>query len=124
MDKSQALYKFWSGFDIPAYEENSVPDDAILPYITYSEATSSIGNITPLNASVWYFSPSDSWMDAINKTNEISEYIGYGGTTVQYDNGMLWVNRGQPFAQRMNEPTDRRVKRMLLNILAEYISQN
>lgn len=122
MNKSQALYKFWSGFGIPAYEQNSVPDDALLPYITYSEATSTIGNVTPLSASIWYFD--DGWADIISKANEISEGIGYGGATVQYDNGLLWVNRGQPFAQRMNEPSDNRIKRMLLNIYAEFISQN
>ena len=124
MNKSQALYKFWSGFGLSAYEENSVPDDAILPYITYSESTGAIGNTMPLTASVWYFSANNSWVDIINKTAEISEGIGYGGKTVQYDNGLLWVNRGQPFAQRLNEPSDRRIKRMLLNIYAEFISQD
>ena len=122
MNKSQALYKFWSGFGIPAYEENSVPDEAMLPYITYSESTSTIGNTTPLSASIWYFS--EGWAEIINKTADISEGIGYGGVTVKYDNGLLWVNRGRPFAQRMNEPSDRRIKRMLLNIYAEFISQN
>lgn len=31
-----ALYKFYSGFGLPAYEVNTVPDDVTLPYITYS----------------------------------------------------------------------------------------
>jgi hypothetical protein len=33
-----ALYTFFSGFTIPAYAEDSVPDDAALPYITYQIA--------------------------------------------------------------------------------------
>lgn len=30
-----ALYAFYSGFDMPAYQTDSVPDGAALPYITY-----------------------------------------------------------------------------------------
>ena len=35
MDKAQALHSFWSGFGLTAYDENTVPDGAQLPYITY-----------------------------------------------------------------------------------------
>ena len=32
------LKRFFSGFGLPAYQEGTVPDDAVLPYITYSIA--------------------------------------------------------------------------------------
>ena len=36
MTAEQTLHSFWSSFGLTAYDENSVPDDAVLPYITYS----------------------------------------------------------------------------------------
>jgi hypothetical protein len=36
MNKSQALQSFWESFGIPAYNEYTVPDNAEMPYITYS----------------------------------------------------------------------------------------
>ena len=35
MDKYQAINEFWNRFGVMAYDENTVPDDAELPYITY-----------------------------------------------------------------------------------------
>lgn len=36
MNKAQAIQAFWESFGVPAYEESTVPDDAVMPYITYS----------------------------------------------------------------------------------------
>ena len=119
MDKQQALYQFWNSFDIPAYDENSVPDDVQMPYITYNVSTGSIGDITIMSASVWY--RTNSWTYLDNMANRISSYIGYGGITLPIDNGMIWVKRSSPFSQRMAD--DGEVKRTLLTIAAEYITQ-
>ena len=35
---AKALKEFFSGFDLPAYSTDSVPEDVELPYITYSLA--------------------------------------------------------------------------------------
>ena len=32
MTKAAAIYQFWSGFGLTAYEENTVPEDAAFPY--------------------------------------------------------------------------------------------
>ena len=123
MTKQEALYKFWSGFGLPAYEQNNVPYDVIMPYITYSESIGSIGDTPTMTASLWYFDEDDSRNDIVAKTNEIDEAIGLGGMTVKYDNGLLWVVKGTPFAQAMDDPQDTRIKRMVLNISAEFISR-
>ena len=41
MTKAAAIYQFWSGFGLTAYEENTVPTDAAFPYITYQLVTDS-----------------------------------------------------------------------------------
>ena len=123
MNKQEALYKFWNSFGLQAYEQNNVPFDVIMPYITYSESIGSIGDNLLPTASIWYFSEDDSRTDIVNKTNEIADYIGIGGATVRYDDGMLWIKKGTPFAQAMDDPEDKRIKRMVLNLSAEYIGR-
>lgn len=120
MDKQQTIHSFWSSFGIAAYDENSVPDDAQMPYITYNVSTGSIGDITIMSASVWY--RANSWTYLDNMANRISNFIGYGGKTIPLDKGMVWIKRSSPFAQRMAD--DGEVKRMLLQISVEYITQD
>ena len=42
--------------------------------------------------------------------------------TIELDNGRLYIAKGTPFAQRMSEPSDDTVRRILLNISAEYLT--
>ena len=120
MDKQQAVHSFWSSFGISAYDENSVPDDAELPYITYNVSTADIGDIVIMSASVWY--RTNSWTYLDNMADRISKAIGYGGKTIPLDKGMVWIRRSSPFAQRLSD--DGEIKRMLLQISAEYITQD
>lgn len=125
MDKWQALQSFWSGYGIPAYDENSVfsgENSPNMPYITYEAATGSIDSDVLLSASLWY--RSTSWSQISQKADEIADEIGTGGKIVPYDGGAFWVKRGQPFAQRMSEPNDDAVRRMYLNISVEFLSDN
>lgn len=121
MNKSQALYQFWSGFDLPAYDENSVPDDTPFPYITYSEATDSLGNVVQLTASIW--DRNNSWERLSLKTDEIAEKIGKNGYHIMsLDGGYVWFVKGIPFAQRMGDP-DKTIKRVYLNVQAEFLTR-
>ncbi|MBR1751843.1 MAG: hypothetical protein IJ740_13415 [Ruminococcus sp.] len=119
MDKAQALHSFWSSFSLPAYDENTVPDGAQLPYITYEVSTASFddGDI-PLSASLWAFGR--SWADISQKADEISQRIGFGGITIKTDTGYIWIKRRAPFAQRMGESDDN-IRRIVLGISAEFI---
>ena len=121
MDKSQAINAFWNSFIWPAYHEYSVPDDARFPYITYSEVTDSLGNAVSLSASLW--DRSTSWSHITLKSDEIAKAIAeYGHFVIELDNGYLWLVKGNPFAQRMNDPNDDRIKRIYLNVLGEFLT--
>jgi hypothetical protein len=119
LDKAQALHSFWSDFGLTAYDENTVPDGAQLPYITYEVATNSFddGDIA-LSANLWYFGR--SWAEISQKTDEIAQKIGFGGYTIKTDTGYLWIKRRTPFAQRMSDENEN-IRRILLSISAEYI---
>ena len=120
MTKAAAIYQFWSGFGLTAYEENTVPTDADLPYITYQFVTDSFDREIPLTASLWY--RSESWTAINAKTEEISQKISRGGKIMPCDGGAIWLKRGQPFAQNMRDESDDLIKRKYLNITAEFIT--
>lgn len=120
MTKASAIYQFWSGFGLTAYEENTVPTDADFPYITYQLVTDSFDREIPLTASLWY--RSESWTAINAKTEEISQTISRGGKIISCDGGAIWLKRGQPFAQNMGDESDNLIKRKYLNITAEFMT--
>lgn len=77
INTGKALYSYLSGFDIPAYGEDTVPDDATLPYLTY-----------PLKEPYWnvpttfyikvYYRNKDSNYQSLEKADEIVADIGEG----------------------------------------------
>ena len=120
MTKAAAIYQFWSGFGLTAYEENTVPTDAAFPYITYQLVTDSFDREIPLTASLWY--RSESWTGINAKVEEISQKISRGGKIISCDGGAIWLKRGQPFAQNMRDESDDLIKRKYLNITAEFMT--
>lgn len=123
MDKSQAIHNFWSSFGLTAYDENTVPDDAIMPYITYNVPTGAdINSMVILNARLWYYGP--SWREISQKSEEIAQRIGENGhEVIKLDNGYVWLVKGNPFSQRMADDTDTMIRSIYLNVNAEYLTQ-
>ena len=122
MTKAAAIYQFWSGFGLTAYEENTVPEDAAFPYITYQLVTDSFDREVYATASLWY--RGESWTAINAKTEEISAHIGLGGKIIKCDGGRIWIKRGQPFAQNMGDESDDLIKRKYLNLTFEFFTAN
>ena len=124
MNKPAALYEFWSQFGIPAFDEQTVPTGDVspaLPYITYESATDSFGGQLALTASVW--DRSSSWQTVEAKAEEISRAINEHGYWIkQYPDGYLLIYARRPFAQRMSDPDDSMVRRIVISITAEFLS--
>lgn len=120
-DKWQAVHNFWSSFGLMAYDETSVPDDAQMPYITYTVSTGSLETLVLLGASLWYRSP--SWAEISQKADQIQKYLAeMYPPTIKLDEGRLYLTEGSPFAQRMRDDTDDLVRRIYLNVNAEYLT--
>lgn len=129
MNKMQTLHSFWSSFGLKAYDETSVPksiDDEHgnkvelkPPYITYDVASDSFGSTLFLNASLWY--RGSSWSDITAKEQQISDFITRGGRMLAYDGGAMWIRKGNPWAQRMSEPSDDMIRRIVLSIIVEFL---
>ncbi len=124
MDKVQAFNTFWASFGLPAYDENTVPDGEHapkFPYLTYSVSVSEFDSQVPINVSLWY--RSNTWKDAENKMRELEKAISArGGARVSFTNGVIWFTRGSPFYQHMNDDSDELIKRIYVNVTAEFFT--
>lgn len=121
MDKWQVQYDFWSLFDVPAYEEHSVPDDARFPRITFEAATGEFESLIPITASIW--TRSTSWETADEISNRIENFIKSMGCPLM-DGGRYRVYIGDStFAQKMDDPNDDQIKRIILNVTFEFMTK-
>lgn len=122
MDKGQALFNFWSKFGLPAYDENTVPEDTGERYITYNTVFDSIGNMVNLYGNIWDVN-STSWEFVSKKAEEIGKAIEEQyPISYAIENGRLYIAKGTPFAQRMSDPSSDRVRRIYINLQAEYLT--
>lgn len=122
MKRAEAYHQFMSSFGLEAFEQNAVPtgDDApAFPYLTYSYIEGEFGEQVGEIVNLWY--RSTSWVEANEKTEEISAAIGRGGILLPYDNGAIWLQRGSPLAQSMGDDKDDLIKRKYINITVEFI---
>lgn len=125
MTKEAALHYFMSSLGLMAYQEDSVPtgeNAPSFPYLTYEVATASWDEPTPLAVNLWY--RSSSWIAANAMAQHISETISRGGVIIPCDGGAMWITRGEPFARSAGDDSDDMVRRKVLNIMVEYLTED
>lgn len=116
MDKAQLIHNFWNSFGVSAYDENTVPDNAVLPYITYEFQSASFNERISLSASIW--DKSNSWKTVTELSNKIDVEL-IGGKIISKDNISAWILKGTPFAQRMADENDN-IRRIVLLMECEF----
>lgn len=124
MNKYEALYEFMSSFGIPAYVSTSVPPEAEYPYLTYEVVDGDLmSGEVPVAVNLWYYTESEA--EPNQKVSEIAQAIGYGGKCLGYDEGFMWLKKGNPWAQSIPDDSgDIRIKRRYLNVDIEYIAMS
>lgn len=120
MTVGTALFTFYNGFLPRAYPNTAVPDDAILPYITY-EVKESFFDDGEVNSTVelWYHSESEAIPNS--KAAEIARAIGTGGVILPVDGGSIWLKRGTPWMIAPVDQADNLIKRRQLNVTMEFL---
>lgn len=118
MDKWQAQQTYWSGFGLTAYDENNVPTDAVEPYITYEAVSGGLDGQMVVTASLWYRG---------NRWDEISQKAEYiqknGNKQIKIDGGYMKARvPASNFANRMDEPSDKTVRRIRLSVEIEFLT--
>ena len=98
MQKATAAIKsFFSGFDLPAYQEGSVPDDVTLPYIVFSISSPEWNQKASMYAQVWDRTKSNSRIARI--ADQITAEIGEGKKIPLSGSGYLVIWPETPLIQ-------------------------
>lgn len=111
---AKALSAFWNSFSIPAYLEDHVPDDAQLPYITYTQVQPDWRESGSTQGRIWY--KSNSFVDVNAKVDEIAEVIGEGHS-IQTTDGLIVLYKDVNFCQPQPFPEDSKIRVMYLNVI-------
>lgn len=120
MDKWQAIYSFWNSFGLPVYDENKVPPEATVPYITYESAVGTFGNVLSLIASIWDRGNSYEKLDLM--ADNIAKYIRTMDCP-EIDGGRYRVFIGESkYAIHMDDPEDDQLVRVRLNVNFEFMT--
>lgn len=119
MDKYHALHQFWSQFGVEAYDENTIPDDAALPYITYSVSVGSFDYPTAISASI--YDRSTKWTSVTQIADRVGAVLKNGGQYINYDGGAFWIRMGSPWMQRLSDNSNEDIRRIVLNLEIEYV---
>lgn len=124
MDKWQAQQKLWESFDLPAYDELTVPDDAKMPYITYEAVAGGLGAATQAAVNLWY--RSNRWDAISQKAQQIATAIDNMPSTIKIDGGRMKVRLpdGVAWGDRMDEPSDSGVRRIRIAVEIEFLTAN
>ena len=93
-ETAKAVYQFFSGFQIPAYDQQAVPEDAELPYITYYVQEPEWGTQSTGFAQVWYRTKSRATVNA--KADEIAQAIGDRGVMLECRGGYVVIRPESP----------------------------
>lgn len=115
IDTARALYQFWSGFNLPAYVEGYIPDDAELPYITYSLAEPEWRTQATHYARLWY--RGTSYAPILTKAHEIETAIN-GGITIPAGDGFVALFKEDQFIQ-LEQDEDDTIKCAYLSLILE-----
>lgn len=133
MNKQQAYNHFWGDFGVLAFEENTVPDDETIkamisggaaaakyPMIVYQVITDDLGQPVYPMASI--YDRSSSWERADTLANQISRRIT-DMNTIKLDTGRMFITKGRPFSQHMDEEGDKAIRRINLNLQVEFLTE-
>lgn len=112
---AQALYSFFSGFGLPAYGKNNVPDAATMPYISYEIVSPAPMRPALFHAWVWY--RGNSYTEVAAKCDEIEAALRKG-VSIPTASGAVYIctDNTTPFAQEQPDP-NRNVRAMMLTMV-------
>ena len=116
----RALYSFFSGFGVPAYPADSVPDGAELPYITVQLMDPGWEQTTGFTANVW--DRSGGFERAAGIVDAIQSAIG-PGACVPAEDGAVWIYKDTPFAQHMPYAGDPNYRRIYLRLKMQALTE-
>ncbi|MBR0509629.1 MAG: hypothetical protein IJJ85_05885 [Clostridia bacterium] len=123
MTKAEALYAYFSGFGLPAFEESALYPETPpeTPYLTYERVDGRLcDGATPFSFTVHGRDTSLAQCEEIVK--EVGETLSGGGCVLPCDEGYIWLLPGAPLMQLAPDADDPRVKRTVFHAVAEFLT--
>lgn len=120
MNKWQFLDFFWNKFDVPAYDEYTVPETIDFPYISYESITAVFEYPLVITANIW--DKSKSWERSAIIADKIAQEVqSMRGSSYEIEEGRVRVFFDEtPFSQRMNDD-NLDIRHTVINIGIEYM---
>ena len=109
-----ALKNFFSGFGIPAYTQDSVPEEVTLPYITYTLPAPEWNQKASLQALIWDRTKSNSRI--IQLADRIAAELGDQGKKISFTGGYLVIHPETPLVQIQVDQTNPDYRYAYLNL--------
>lgn len=100
LNTASTLKTFFSGFGLPAYTLDSVPDEVTLPYITYPLIEPEWNEQASLYCQVWF--PKNRLADLLAKADQITAAIGTG-VKIDKPGGYLVIYPSTPLVQILTD---------------------
>lgn len=103
----KALYAFWSQFGVPAYLDDQVPDNAQLPYITYTVSRAALLGTVVLTAFNWHRNEAGGNIARTSMLDAIAAAIPEAGTPCRVPGGYIILRRNPAtFQTDWRDPND------------------
>lgn len=97
---AETLKTFVSGFGLPAYSSQAVPEDVKAPYLTYPLVEPEWNQKATFYIQGWY--RSTSYAALVEKADQVIREIGTG-ITISTKSGYLVIYPESPLCQMMND---------------------
>ena len=105
INTAMSLKEFFSSFGIPAYAENSVPDEVALPYITYPLTEPNWREQVSFHCQIWY--KKKSLGELLAKADQVVGAIEEG-VILENDAGYVVIYPAEPNIQLLTDDDSQR----------------
>lgn len=124
MTQDVALYRWFNSFGVPFYPTTALPpaDEIVFPYGTYEPIFS--GRFDEVYPTVNLYFLTESEAIPNQKAFEMFNAIGESGVSIECDEGILWVKRNKNFCTAIIDPDNSNIKRRLISIAIEFLTNN
>jgi len=119
MTQEAAVYRFFNSFGMPAYPSTAVPQDPVLPYLTYQPVSGYWEGTANITVQLWMRTESEAVINA--KARQIGDAIGYY-RTLECDGGIIVMSRGDPFSVPASAQDEPVLKLRQLNVRLEFLT--
>lgn len=110
-DLHRTLYNFWASFGLPAWHQDTVPEEAPLPYITFQVASGEALSATILSATAWFRDEGQGVNAQIAAVlDQIAAAVPNSGTVLKTADGYMALYRNSgTFQSYVQDETDKSV---------------